>query len=133
MKRFNVTNRSNGLTFKVQGESLESIYPAGLPKAWGKPERWVSGFNLTEEEKLQAIETRVGQGGLGEEVIEYKLAAEFTITEENIDAEINAKIAKKERLDALKDKAAAYKNTDLDTVVELRQAYLELLEILGIK
>jgi hypothetical protein len=101
--------------------------------SWGLPERWVSGFNLTEEEKLQAIETRVGQGGLGEEVVEYKLAAEYEIIEEDITGEINAQIAKQERLQALKDKHAAMKPADLDTLVELRQAVLELQEILGIK
>ncbi len=133
MKRFNVTNKSNGLTFRAQGESLEAIYPAGLPKAWGKPERWVSGFNLSDEEKAGALETRVGQGGLGEDVAEYKLASEYEIIEEDITGEINAQIAKQERLQALRDKHAAMKPTDLDTLVELRQAVLELQEILGIK
>src|SRR4030043_190827 len=103
MKRFKITNNKNGLKFQVESEALV------MQPEYGLPERWVSGFNLTDEGKLQAIETRVGQGGLGEEVVEYKLAAEYTITEENIDSEINAKIAKNERMQALKDKHKAMK------------------------
>jgi hypothetical protein len=48
-------------------------------------------------------------------------------------AEIEKQIAKDERLQALKDKHKAMKNSDLDTIVELRQAILEMQEILGLK
>ena len=47
--------------------------------------------------------------------------------------EEDAKIAKQERIQALRDKHAAMKPADLDTIVEMRQAFFELHEILGIK
>jgi len=106
----------------------------GVAKNWfGKPERWVNGNELTNEEKATAIDTRVGTGSLGEDITEYKLAAEYEIVEENIDGEINAAIAKKERIQALRVKHAAMKPNDLDTIVELRQAIIEIQEILGLK
>ncbi len=48
-------------------------------------------------------------------------------------AEQDAIQAKQETKKALIDKAAAYKTSDLDTVVEMRQALMELYVILGIK
>jgi hypothetical protein len=106
----------------------------GVAANWfGKPERWLNGFNLSDAEKAQAIETRVSAGSLGEEITEYKFAAEYEIVEENIDGEINAAIAKKERIQALRVKHAAMKPNDLDTIVELRQAIIEIQEILGLK
>lgn len=58
---------------------------------------------------------------------------DFSISEKDITSEKDAQIAKSERLAALRDKHAAMKPQDLDTIVELRQAVMELQEILGIK
>lgn len=133
MKRFNITNNANGLQFQATGESLEVIYPNGLPRAWGKPERWVSGFNLSDEEKASALEQRVGVGSLGEEVIEYKLPQQYTIVETDISAEIAAQEAKKARLEALKQKHKAMNDLNLTTINQLRDAILELQELIGVK
>jgi hypothetical protein len=126
MKRFKISN-INGNKFQVEADVLV------MQPEYGLPERWVSGFELSEEQKLAAIETRISVGSLGEEITEYKLAAEYTIVEEDMTAEIEKQIAKDERLQALKDKHKAMKNSDLDTIVELRQAILELQEILGLR
>jgi len=48
-------------------------------------------------------------------------------------AEKDKEIAKKERKQALIDKHAAMKPSDLDTIVELRQAIMELQELIGIR
>jgi hypothetical protein len=124
-----VTNQA-----ELPNEEADSWLASCLAKnKFGLPERWVNGFELSEEQKLAAIETRISVGSLGEEITEYKLAAEYTIVEEDMTAEIEKQIAKDERLQALKDKHKAMKNSDLDTIVELRQAILEMQEILGLR
>ena len=101
--------------------------------SFGLPERWVNGLELSDEEKASALESREVDNGIGEKTVEYKLPSQFEIVIEDMTEEINQKIAKEERLQALKDKHKAMKNSDLDTIVELRQAVLELQEILGLK
>ena len=133
IKNGKVTNQADEPNF-TNGQTIDQWLTEGVAANWfGLPERWLNGFNLSDEEKAQAIETRVSTGSLGEEITEYKFAAEYSVVEENIDGEINAAIAKKERIQALRDKHAAMKPTDLDTLVEMRQAILEMQEILGIK
>jgi len=57
---------------------------------WGKPERWVLGTLLNEEQIASALEQRTTQGSLGEDVVEYKLPAEYTVVEEDMTAELAA-------------------------------------------
>lgn len=47
--------------------------------------------------------------------------------------ELDERQAKQERIQALRDKHAAMKPSDIDTIVEMRQALFELHQILGIK
>jgi hypothetical protein len=105
---------------------------------FGLPERWLRvqpDGNIPGEDISQAIDTRTFPSEFegDAEIVEKKFAAQYEIVEEDMTEEINAKIAKQERMQALKDKHKAMKNNDLDTIVELRQAIMELQEILGLK
>jgi hypothetical protein len=82
MKRFKIKNLITGFEFLHEGEASPPYNPT-----WGKPERWVQE---RDEDITNSTEARTGENG----IIEYKLPAEYTITEENIDAEIAAKQTK---------------------------------------
>ena len=112
-------------------KSVEWISQGIAQNWWGKPERWVT--ELSGEDISKAIETRQVEREPGLFVTEYKLAAEYTIVEENIDAEIAAQVAAENAKKALKDKFKNLKKSDIDTVSEIGDALLDLLKVLELK
>lgn len=87
--------------------------------SFGKPERWIDGSRLSDAEKAQAVETRVSAGSLGEEITEYKFAAEYSVVEEDLTAEIAAKDA---RIVALRNQIQQMQAFDVDaaTLAQLK-------------
>ena len=80
---------------------------------WGKPERWVKDSPLeplTEEQKLQAVEVRDVDDGMGNIEKEYKFLSEYEVVIEDITLQVEAEktaleakqLAKQEALAALK-------------------------------
>lgn len=140
MKRIKVF-RKGVLTNQVEEAAIGLGLKAGEADIWladclaknkfGKPERWVT--ELSGEDITQAIETRQLEKEPGVFVTEYKLPAEYTIVEENIDAEIAAQKAKEDAAKALKDKFKNLKKSDIDTVSKLGDAFLDLLKLLDLK
>ena len=132
MKRIKIIKQGKEYGFfECQDNQVQAQLIERRVEAWGKDERWVT--ELSGEDITQAIETRQVEKEPGVFVTEYKLAAEYTIVEENIDAEIAAQKAKEDSLKALKDKFKALKKTDIDTVSELGDALLDLLKVLDLK
>ena len=76
---------------------------------WGKGERWLVDSvqtPLSEEDKAKAIETRTVEV-MGEQVTEYKFAAEYSIDIKDITAEIRAEKQAKEAKKLAKEKRKA--------------------------
>lgn len=94
MKRIKVIRISDGKeTHRGEGQAADvdawRDYCLSINK-FGKPERWVTS---EMEDISAAIETRQVDVD-GQVVIEYKLAAQFSIVEEDITAEVAAQKAK---------------------------------------
>lgn len=101
-----------------QFESLEAFeawkYDCIDNNVWGKPERWVVDSPmspLSEEEKATALESRSVEV-MGETLVEYKFAAEYTIEIQDITAEVQAEKAAKEAKKIAKEK----RKTDRKTI-----------------
>lgn len=79
-----------------QSDAEKDAWLAGnlANNSFGKPERWVR--DATEDEKLAAIESRDVPDIDGSVKAEYKLAAEYVVVEENMDAEVAAEKASRE-------------------------------------
>lgn len=122
MKRFKIKNKANGLQFIQAGLELQ------MCPEYGQPQRWVNGSELTEEEKAQALESKVEQGPDGESVTFYKLAAEFEIVEEDMTAEIAAKEADEEERRQARDFLKGLKKSDLNTVDKCATAIMRIVK-----
>lgn len=116
MKRFKIKNNKNGLEFQIEAESLV------MQPEHGKPERWVSGADASDEEKASALETREVIE-MNEKLVEYRLPADYVIVEEDMAAEIAEKASKKEADKNQRDAIAALmsknmSNAELQLVVK---------------
>lgn len=80
--------------------------------SFGLPERWLQGAILSDADKALAVETRTSVGSLGEEIVEYKFAAEYSVVEEDLTAEIAAKDS---RIQALRAQLQTLKDFDVDS------------------
>ena len=90
---------------------------------------WTEHFNSMNEGEKWLAEEETRHYWKPGRIAEFFDLSPPKKTQEQLDAE-QAKI---ERVSALRDKHAAMTPANLDTIVELRQAILELQEILGIK
>ena len=95
-----VTNQNSDVT--MSDEQKDQWLAQEIAKgSFGKSERWIAGDELQKEEIADAIEQRVTQGSLGEDILEYKFAAEFSVVEEDMSNEIALEAADKvDRQDA---------------------------------
>lgn len=75
MKRFNIENLKTGLKFIVEGNVLPALQPE-----WGKPERWVRAEDCSQNDIDYSLESQEFEPGN----IQYKLAAEYEIIEEDL-------------------------------------------------
>ena len=99
-----------------------------ITEADGSP-YWQMSFNSLDEAEAWYKSEQLRPYWKPGRIAEFVTVATPDPTEE----EKAAKIAKQERIAALRDKHAAMKPTDIDTIVELRQAIFELHEIMGLK
>ncbi len=85
---------SRGGTWAVECSDQAAIdkWMAGLPYSYGKPDRWVAaspdGLSVPGEDIKQNIGTRVTN-----KITEYHFAAEYTVIQEDITAEVAAQVA----------------------------------------
>lgn len=89
MIKVNIYNKQNELgwfaKFNTQQEADAWINQEVSNNSWGKPDRWV---RENQEDVSQALETREVQNIEGS-YLEYKLAAEYTIEQMDITAQVN--------------------------------------------
>lgn len=85
IKKINSEEIGWSARFKTQEEVDAWLLKGKLEKYWGKPERWV---REDQEDVSQALETREVQNIEGS-YLEYKLAAEYTIEQMDITAQVN--------------------------------------------
>lgn len=131
MKRIKIT-RSNGSTAWAEKPSDEAAawLAQGIAECWwGKPERWV---REGDEDISAALETRQVDVD-GQIVTEYKLAAQFTVVEQDITAEVEAEKKKQEDIKQLKQKLKGFKKSDLSDANKVADALLDLLKALDLK
>lgn len=103
--------------------------------SFGKNERWlpvqkdrdgveyVSGENISE-----AIDTRTVKDDMLGDRVEKKFAAEYTVVEEDMTAEIAAAEADKKEQREIKDHLKGLKKADLKTVSDCADAILKILK-----
>lgn len=127
---------SNQAEFKSVDEANAWLAKMIATNSFGKPERWLvvhKGFDDIEyvegEDISQAIETRVGVGSLGEEIVEKKFAAEYQVLEEDMTQEI---ADKDNRIQVLRNKVQAFKDFDIDsaTLAQLKPFLKEQRQII---
>lgn len=142
MKRIKVV-KNGAVTNQAEFEDPTKWLEKHITKnTFGKPERWVTA---DQEDVTQAIETRQvevtpavvdEQGQVIEPAVfvtEYKLAAEFEIVVEDLTQEIEEENRKKELKKALRQKMKALKKSEVATVNNLNDAFLDLLRLLDLK
>lgn len=131
MFRTTVT-RKNGnkhqAEFKTQQESQAWLAQEIDNKSFGPNERWVSGLILSDEEKASALESRSNIDLGGVEIVEYKLAAEYTIIEEDISAEIAAKEADEDDRKQVGQFLKHLKKADIKTVDDCAQVIMKIVK-----
>lgn len=103
MLKINIKNKQGLLgwsaSFETQEEADNWIASQIENNCWGKSERWVKE---SDEDVSQALETRNVQV-LENSITEYKLAAEYTIEQEDITAQLTQEQTNKEALQYLAD------------------------------
>ena len=115
MRRFDITNKVNGMKFTVERDTLEPMQPE-----WGKPERWSfdapeDGIILDSREvevspavpSVETIDPDTGEVQMSLPVdavfqTEYLLPAEYEITITDVSEEIEAQAESREALAYLK-------------------------------
>ena len=112
-KKLIVKNKLGVQTHGADSSQFESIEAFEAWKqqciesnVWGKSERWLVDSvqtPLSEEDKAKAIETRTTEV-MGQEVVEYRIPAEYTIDVQDITAEIQAEKQAKEAKKLAKEK-----------------------------
>lgn len=113
MIKYTIT-RKDGQKFECVGESLDAIFPDGLPNAWGKPQRWLTETELQLEGLVKdGRQQLIGHDDMGAELIQYLVESEYTIVTEDITAQLQAEaeakaLKEQEKLSAI----AKFKATD---------------------
>ena len=94
-----------------EARANEYVKGKGKERLWGKPERWIEGSLLTDEEKAQATNQRDAVDDFDQPITEYFFPAEYSVQIEDVTAQVQAREqAKAKREKHRKDTEAKLKD-----------------------